>query len=252
LINAASEENEGGGGEEAAGSSRRMNIRKIGNVRSLLARGIRIYKESWEAFVQSRLTLNFRLGLLVITSCIAIWIVNVGMLSLPMFLGRFLVSLIGLPQHHDPYNILLGVGVIYCSTTVLRKAVAFLKAGFWTVLVRVALQYGELAVRYCVLGGVWYLVFPMLLGGLVRLTIVEPLTVPLNHTPIFFIYQDWAIGLVALKVFHKLITLTTIASGNFMYYKRIFTRLEVEGIRNVDFKVGFLSFHFPSSLLFQN
>merc|ERR1711904_733972 len=39
-------------------------------------------------------------------------------------------------------------------------------------------------------------------GTLVHLTFVVPFTVPLNRTPIFFIYQDWAIGLVSLKVLH--------------------------------------------------
>ena len=34
--------------------------RKIGDVRSLLATGIGVYKESWNVFVQSRVTLNFR------------------------------------------------------------------------------------------------------------------------------------------------------------------------------------------------
>ena len=45
------------------------------------------------------------------------------------------------------------------------------------------------ACKYCVLGLLWLVVIPSVLGTLFHLTFVVPLTVPLKVTPIFFIYQ---------------------------------------------------------------
>lgn len=228
--------------------------KRISDVRSLLARGISVYKESWELFVQSDLTLNLRLALLVICSCAAVQLSNTVILSLPLFLGRQLCRLIGFPVHHDVYNILMGVYILWASSFFLRKMYLFLSTTTFHMFLTIALQYSVLVSKYCVLGAIWLIVIPSILGTLVHLTFVVPWTVPLNHTPIFFIYQDWAIGLVSLKVFHKVITSIPFVSGSpeavhipalVFKWKEVFNRLQLEGIRRVSFKWALVEVTLP-------
>ena len=167
--------------------------RKISDVRTLVARSIGVYKESWLLFVRSEFTLNFRLALLVVASCLAVQLCNAVMLSLPLFLGRQLCRLTGFPVHHDVYNVLVGLYIIWGTSFLLSK---------WAAIVSQLPALVNGLVKYCVLGSLWLVVIPSVLGTLVHLTFVVPFTVPPSHTPIFFIYQDWAIGLVALKVLH--------------------------------------------------
>uniref|UniRef100_A0A7S2T0G4 RING-type E3 ubiquitin transferase n=1 Tax=Chloropicon primus TaxID=1764295 RepID=A0A7S2T0G4_9CHLO len=204
--NAADADNTGGAGGErsfsdsGAGSSTPVvrtasanGTRKISDVRSFLARGFGIYRECWSLFLQSQFTLNIRLALLVLTSCLAVQLSNSILLSLPLFLGRQLCRLIGFPVHHDVYNILVGLYIVWGSFFSLSK---------WATIVQQVPYFVGGLVKYVVLGTLWLLVIPTILGTLVHLTFVVPFSVPMNHTPIFFIYQDWAIGLVSLKVLH--------------------------------------------------
>jgi E3 ubiquitin-protein ligase MARCH6 len=231
--------------------------RKISDVRlrPLLARSINIYKESWELFVQSQLTLNLRLGLLVISSCAAIQLSNACLLSLPLFLGRQLCRLIGFPVHHDPYNILVGIYMLWGLSYFLGKTYSFLSTNTFEIFLAVVLQYSALITKYFILGTLWLIAIPSILGTLVHLTFVVPWTVPLNHTPIFLIYQDWAIGLVSLKVFHKVIASIPVRSDFYssahipelvFKWKAVFTRLHEEGIGGVDFKWALVDVTIPA------
>ena len=50
-------------------------------------------------------------------------------------------------------------------------------------------------VAFVLLGGV-----PLLLGLLFELVVVVPLRVPLDQTPVFFPWQDWALGVLHTKI----------------------------------------------------
>ena len=41
---------------------------------------------------------------------------------------------------------------------------------------------------------------PLLLGLLFELVVVVPLRVPLDQTPVFFPWQDWALGVLHTKI----------------------------------------------------
>ena len=122
----------------------------------------------------------FRLALLAVTSCVSVQLLNVVLLSLPLFLGRQLCRVIGFPVHHDIYNILVGVYMIWGASLILAR---------WNAIVSQLPALVGGACKYCVLGLLWLVVIPSVLGTLFHLTFVVPLTVPLKVTPIFFIYQ---------------------------------------------------------------
>ena len=114
------------------------------------------------------------------TSCVSVQLLNVVLLSLPLFLGRQLCRVIGFPVHHDIYNILVGVYMIWGASLILAR---------WNAIVSQLPALVGGACKYCVLGLLWLVVIPSVLGTLFHLTFVVPLTVPLKVTPIFFIYQ---------------------------------------------------------------
>lgn len=47
---------------------------------------------------------------------------------------------------------------------------------------------------------------PVLIGLLFELLIVVPLRVPIDESPVFLLYQDWALGLVFLKIWTRLVS----------------------------------------------
>jgi hypothetical protein len=50
-------------------------------------------------------------------------------------------------------------------------------------------------------------VIPVLIGLLFELVVVVPLRVPVDESPVFLLYQDWALGLVFLKIWTRLVML---------------------------------------------
>lgn len=49
-------------------------------------------------------------------------------------------------------------------------------------------------------------VIPVLIGLLFELLVVIPLRVPIDESPVFLLYQDWALGLVFLKIWTRLVS----------------------------------------------
>lgn len=58
------------------------------------------------------------------------------------------------------------------------------------------------------------MVIPVLIGLLFELLVVVPLRVPIDESPVFLLYQDWALGLVFLKIWTRLVS----SSKSFLFY----------------------------------
>lgn len=51
----------------------------------------------------------------------------------------------------------------------------------------------------------WLGAVPLLVGLLFELLVVIPLRVPVDESPVFLLYQDWALGLLFLKIWTRLV-----------------------------------------------
>ncbi|KAK8940151.1 hypothetical protein KSP40_PGU017504 [Platanthera guangdongensis] len=52
--------------------------------------------------------------------------------------------------------------------------------------------------KLCLLS-LWIVVIPVLIGLLFELLVLVPLRVPVDESPVFLLYQDWAVGLIIMK-----------------------------------------------------
>jgi hypothetical protein len=50
-------------------------------------------------------------------------------------------------------------------------------------------------------------VIPVLIGLLFELLVIVPMRVPIDESPVFLLYQDWALGLIFLKIWTRLVRL---------------------------------------------
>lgn len=50
-------------------------------------------------------------------------------------------------------------------------------------------------------------VIPVLIGLLFELLVIVPMRVPVDESPVFLLYQDWALGLIFLKIWTRLVSL---------------------------------------------
>lgn len=52
-------------------------------------------------------------------------------------------------------------------------------------------------------------VIPVLIGLLFELLVIVPMRVPVDESPVFLLYQDWALGLIFLKIWTRLVSLVS-------------------------------------------
>ncbi|KAF3545150.1 hypothetical protein DY000_02010007 [Brassica cretica] len=49
-------------------------------------------------------------------------------------------------------------------------------------------------------------IIPVLIGLVLELLVIVPMRVPVDETPVFLLYQDWALGFIFLKIWTTLVT----------------------------------------------
>ncbi|XP_030386440.1 E3 ubiquitin-protein ligase MARCH6 [Scaptodrosophila lebanonensis] len=121
--------------------------------------------------------------------------------------------------------VLRGIAVVVTLLPQGRAAIVN-KMKHWA---RVATQYALPVITFVGL----FLIVPLLFGLLLELVVIIPLRVPLKQTPIHFLWQDWALGVLYTKI---AIALTLM--GPDWHLKRALERAYTDGLR--DFNLAFV------------
>ncbi|XP_034482365.1 E3 ubiquitin-protein ligase MARCHF6 [Drosophila innubila] len=204
-----------------------------------------------------------RLCALLSLMCLSIVCAAMLMLTVPVYIGRRLMMLwtgqpgdkaaVGIPgdlpaapadpevarknerllRPHELYTAEIGGYLCWIVSRGIAVVVTLLPQGRAAILnklkhwARVALQY---ALPVLTLLGIFVLV-PLLFGLLLEQVVVIPLRVPLRNTPIHFLWQDWALGVLYTKI---AIALTLM--GPDWHLKRALERAYTDGLRDFDLK----------------
>lgn len=136
-------------------------------------------------------------GTLVIFECF--------FLSAPTMLGRHLMKLIGLSVYHDLHSFGCGFYVLLMSIQVVTHLKTFLANVDGTTLLRTAIPRAVQAIKSATVVVLWLGIVPLTAGVLLELTITVPLRVPHNETPYLYLHQDWALGLLIMKLWNKVV-----------------------------------------------
>ncbi|XP_017283872.1 E3 ubiquitin-protein ligase MARCHF6 [Kryptolebias marmoratus] len=188
----------------------------------------------------------FRIVLLIIFMCITLLLASLVCLTLPVFTGRWLMSFwTGSSKIHELYTAACGLYVCWLSVRGVTVLLAWMPQGR-TVIMRKVQEWSLMILKTLVVALLVAGVIPLLLGLLFELVIVAPLRVPLDQTPLFYPWQDWALGVLHAKIIAA-ITLM----GPQWWLKAVIEQVYANGIRNIDlqFIIGRLAAPVISVLL---
>lgn len=158
-----------------------------------------------------------QIGLLLCLAWISLLLFNSAMVVVPISLGRTLfASIPQLPVTHgvkcnDVYAFNIGCYIIWALVTGIGFAVDYLRSHNLRFLVIQVLKWSMIIVKSFLLLSLWILIIPVVIGLLFELLVVVPLRVPINESPVFLLYQDWALGLIFLKIWTRLVMLGQMA-----------------------------------------
>lgn len=148
-------------------------------------------------------------GLLVFV-CISLVIASLIALTIPVWLGRKVMALwpVGPPGPgpappvapvHELYTASCGTYLCWLAARAVALILSWLPQGRAAVTERLwkwCIVGAKSAVAFSILLGI----IPLLFGLLLELVVVVPLRVPLDQTPVLWIWQDWALGVLYTKI----------------------------------------------------
>lgn len=157
-----------------------------------------------------------RLVGLLISVCVSLVASSLIALTLPVWLGRGVMALwlVGAPppapqisatdaqtevKVHELYTAACGLYLCWLAARAVSLILGWLPQGRAAMLERLN-QWCVLGMKTLVAGAIVLGVIPLLFGLLLELVVIIPLRVPIHQTPILFIWQDWALGVLYTKI----------------------------------------------------
>lgn len=183
---------------------------------------------------------HIRILLLVILMCVTLFGASVLCLILPVFFGRKLMSLwMGEAKIHELYTAACGLYVCWLLLRIGTVLYNWIPQGT-AVIVNKLKEWLLLALKSLFVAVILMGVVPLLLGLLFELVVVAPLRVSLDQTPVFFPWQDWALG-----VLHTKIICAITMMGPQWWLKRVIEQVYNDGLRNMNLKFILYKLCFP-------
>ena len=168
-------------------------------------------------------------GLMVVM--VASWLgVSLVMMVVPVCLGRLIFS-VCLSDNHRVYELYTAATGLYLCLVLARATVmlvTWIKQGWTALTTRLrewALITGKALVALTLLMGL----IPFMFGLLLELVVLTPVRVPLHQSPIYFLWQDWALGAMYTKI-----TVALTFMGPDWWLKTAIEQLYQDGIRNLN------------------
>lgn len=141
-----------------------------------------------------------RLVALLLLTGASLLICGLFLLTVPVAVGRKLISLwFGAVKVHELNTAACGLYVGLVAIRIATLMCSWIPRGWNAILSKMKewllISCKTLAAAILLLG-----LIPLLIGLLFDVLIIVPLRVPLNQTPIFYLWQDWAFGVLHTKV----------------------------------------------------
>ncbi|XP_039068597.1 probable E3 ubiquitin ligase SUD1 isoform X2 [Hibiscus syriacus] len=154
-----------------------------------------------------------RIVLLLVIAWMTLLVFNSALIVVPISLGRALFNAIPLlPITHgikcnDLYAFVIGSYFIWTALAGARYYIEHIRTKRASVLLGKIWKWGVIIIKSSLLLSIWIFVIPVLIGLLFELLVIVPMRVPVDESPVFLLYQDWALGLIFLKIWTRLVML---------------------------------------------
>ena len=129
------------------------------------------------------------------------------------------------------YELYTAATGLYLCLVLARAAVilvAWIKQG-WTALTTRLREWALITVKALVAVTLLMGLIPFMFGLLLELVVLTPVRVPLHQSPIYFLWQDWALGAMYTKI---TVALTFMRPD--WWLKTAIEQLYQDGVRNLN------------------
>ncbi|KAJ0076905.1 hypothetical protein Patl1_35513 [Pistacia atlantica] len=167
----------------------------------------------YQSLYFSRYGFVLRIVLLLVIAWMTLLVINSALIVVPISLGRAVFNAIPLlPITHgvkcnDLYAFIIGSYVIWTAIAGARYSIEHVRTKQAAVLFGQIWKWCGIVIKSSALLSIWIFAIPVLIGLLFELLVIVPMRVPVDESPVFLLYQDWALGLIFLKIWTRLVML---------------------------------------------
>lgn len=143
---------------------------------------------------------SIRIAFLLVLTGVSLLIGGLVVLTVPVITGRKIIGLwMGETKVHELNTAACGLYVGLLTMRLATLLCSWLPRGWQAIAHKI--KEGLLILFKTIFAGIILLgVIPLLIGVLFDVVIIVPIRVPSNQTPIFYLWQDWAFGVLHTKV----------------------------------------------------
>jgi len=157
-------------------------------------------------------------------------VVSLMMMVVPVCLGRCVFSL-WVVDGHRVYELYTAATGLYLCLVLAKGGImlaTWVRQG-WTALGNRFKEWAQLAGKAIVAIVLLSGLIPLLFGLLLEMVVLTPVRVPLHQSPLYFLWQDWALGAMYTKI-----TVALTFMGPDWWLKEAIEQLYQDGIRNLN------------------
>merc|ERR1719341_1248604 len=166
------------------------------------------------------------LGLMVVS-----WLcISLAAMLVPVWLGRHLFAL-WVAEGHRVYELYTSATGLYLCLVIAKGGLmlaSWIRQG-WTALGHRLREWAKLAGKAVIAVSLLMGLVPLLFGLLLELVVLTPVREPLHQSPLYFVWQDWALGAMYTKI-----TVALTFMGPDWWLKEAIEQLYQDGIRNLN------------------
>jgi len=173
---------------------------------------------------------GLRITSLMVLMVVSWLLVSLVMMVVPVCLGRFIFSFF-INDNHRIYELYTAATGLYMCLVLARGAImlfTWIGQG-WTALGSKLKEWSLTAGKAFVAVSLLMGLIPFMFGFLLELVVLTPVRVPLHQSPVYFLWQDWALGAMYTKI-----TVALTFMGPDWWLKHAIEQLYQDGIRNLN------------------
>ncbi|EGT48456.1 CBN-MARC-6 protein [Caenorhabditis brenneri] len=142
-----------------------------------------------------------RISILLVLMAATTTLSSVVVFTLPAIIGRLMILMVtGTTNVHEMYTVSIGLYVCWIIGKLGAIVVKFVRGGPH-LFKRAVMHYSYLGMRLFLVAIPIIVVLPLLMGTYFQLVFFAPMRLGYQQTALMFPYQDWAMGVVQMKIF---------------------------------------------------
>ncbi|KAI0488637.1 hypothetical protein KFK09_028476 [Dendrobium nobile] len=176
-----------------------------------------------------------RIVLLLVLAWMTLLLFNATVIVVPISLGRAIFNAVPrLPFTHgikcnDLFAFSIGCYLIWTIMAGTSYSADYIRTRRASHLISQIWKWCSIILKSSALLSIWIVVIPVLIGLLFELLVIVPMRVPVDESPVFLLYQDWALGLIFLKIWTRLVMLDQMAPLVDESWREKFERVREDG-----------------------